>query len=78
MNILDQIMIADNLLRDSSRPHFITGSAEIKNEDWMQQHDNKYEGSPLRTFGGPNYLAGYSNHFPVSICISVHSKGVIN
>jgi len=77
-NMLDQIMISANLLRDSSRLHFITESAEIKNEDWMQQHGNKYESSPLRTFGGPNYLAGYSDHFPVSIRISVHSKGLSN
>jgi endonuclease/exonuclease/phosphatase family metal-dependent hydrolase len=74
-NMLDQIMISDNLLRNSSRLHFVTGSARIKNEYWMQQHGNKYEGSPLRTYGGPNYLAGYSDHFPVSIRLKLSSEG---
>jgi hypothetical protein len=37
-NMLDQIMISDNLLRDSSRLHFISGSAEIKNENWIHQY----------------------------------------
>jgi endonuclease/exonuclease/phosphatase family metal-dependent hydrolase len=66
-DMLDQLMVSAHLLSDTAKIYFIPGSEQIKQDDWMQQHDNKYEGSPLRTFGGPNYLAGYSDHFPVSI-----------
>jgi hypothetical protein len=31
--MLDPIMISDNLLHDFFKLHFISGSAEIKNED---------------------------------------------
>ncbi|MFT4826850.1 MAG: hypothetical protein ACI9GO_000727 [Bacteroidia bacterium] len=71
-------MISDNLLRDSSGLQFMSEFAGIKNKYWMQQHGNMYEGFPLRTFGGPNYLADYSDHFPVFVRISSHSKGVSN
>ncbi len=66
-DMLDQIMVSDYLLEDTTGVSYISSSASIKNEHWMQQHGNKYEGSPLRTFGGRTYLAGYSDHFPVYI-----------
>lgn len=70
-DMLDQIMVSKSLVSETSKLYFITGSEAIKSDDWMQQHGNKYEGSPLRTFGGPNYLAGYSDHFPVSLKIGL-------
>jgi endonuclease/exonuclease/phosphatase family metal-dependent hydrolase len=71
-NMLDQIMVSKALL--STEPgslHYKLNSAAIKNEDWLQQHGNKYEGSPLRTYGGRNYLAGYSDHFSVHITLII-------
>jgi predicted extracellular nuclease len=50
-------------------------SAEIFDPNWLKQHGNpKYEGSPLRTFGGRKYLNGYSDHFPVSIQLFCPNK----
>lgn len=57
MNMLDQIIISDNFW--SSKVY-----AKIFNPSWLIQ-TGKYAGFPLRTFGGKNYLAGYSDHFPV-------------
>ncbi|PCJ67130.1 MAG: endonuclease [Bacteroidetes bacterium] len=65
-DMLDQIMISKSLITDTSGLHFITNSAAIKAEDWMIQ-TGKYEGFPLRTYGGNKYLGGYSDHFPVFI-----------
>ncbi len=67
-DMLDQIMVSKALLNiDNEKVYYQENSAAIKDEDWMRQHGNKYEGFPLRTFGGQNYLGGYSDHFPVYI-----------
>ena len=65
-DMLDQIMISKSMITDTSGLHFIPNSAGIKAESWMIQ-TGKYKGFPLRTFGGNNYLNGYSDHFPVYI-----------
>jgi hypothetical protein len=41
-------------------------SNQIYSPSWMLQKGGKYEGHPLRTFGGKNYLNGYSDHLPVT------------
>jgi hypothetical protein len=46
---------------------YVEGSATIYAQEWMKQTEPKYLGSPLRTFGGRKYLAGFSDHFPVYI-----------
>jgi len=65
-DMLDQIMISKSLITDTLGIHFIRNSAGIKAESWMIQ-TGKYKGFPLRTYGGNEYLAGYSDHFPVYI-----------
>ncbi|MCB9261888.1 MAG: endonuclease/exonuclease/phosphatase family protein [Flavobacteriales bacterium] len=70
-NMLDQLMVNSALL-DNQKWEYERNSAGIRNEDWLQQHSEKYEGHPLRTFGGNNYLNGYSDHFSVYMLLSYH------
>ncbi len=59
-DMLDQILIGpvgNWRLRD----------AQILKEPWMLYHDAKYGPVPNRTYGGPNYYGGYSDHLPVWI-----------
>jgi predicted extracellular nuclease len=72
-NMLDQVIINGNL-RDGKGWDYISNSAQIMSPEWMRQHSEKYEGYPLRTFGGSNYLNGYSDHFPVYILLHHDSK----
>jgi predicted extracellular nuclease len=65
-NMLDQIIINSNL-QDNKTWRYVANSVQIKDNEALRQHSEKYEGYPLRTFGGRNYLAGYSDHFAVSI-----------
>ena len=67
-NMLDQFILADNL-QDHKGWDFVENSAQIMDPDWMRQHTEKYEGYPLRTFGGQTYLNGFSDHFPVYIIL---------
>lgn len=67
-DMLDQIMVSQALLSvEKEKVYYLENSASIKDEYWMRQHGSKYEGFPLRTYGGQNYLGGYSDHFPVYI-----------
>ncbi len=56
-NMLDQIIISKKLWNSGV-------SADIFAPEWLIQ-TGKYEGYPLRTFGGRKYLDGYSDHFPI-------------
>lgn len=66
---LDQIIISA-ALRDGKGSDYIEGSLAVVKEDWMIQK-GKFEGYPLRTFGGENWLNGYSDHLPVRINIQL-------
>lgn len=39
--------------------------------DYLLQKEGKYQGYPLRTFGGSVYLNGYSDHLPVRVNIEI-------
>ncbi|MBO6517306.1 MAG: endonuclease/exonuclease/phosphatase family protein [Bacteroidia bacterium] len=67
-NMLDQLMVNGNLLNGKTWD-YQPNSAEILDSKWLRQGEGKYEGYPLRTFGGRKYLKGYSDHFAVSILL---------
>lgn len=70
-NMLDQILVNSSLFIGRDGLQVVENSAGIYAEDWMKQKTPKYFGSPMRTFGGRKYLAGYSDHFPVFIKLKV-------
>jgi hypothetical protein len=43
---------------------------QIYHRNWLLQQDGKFQGYPLRTFGGRTYLNGYSDHLPVFVDLS--------
>ncbi len=63
MNMLDQIIISKALANNTGL-EYENGSVNIFDKDWLKQK-GKYEGFPLRTFGGNTWLNGYSDHFAV-------------
>jgi predicted extracellular nuclease len=71
-NTLDQIMVSAPLLdRQSSLQ---VRHAEVFRKDWMLYQDPKFGLSPNRTYGGPNYYGGISDHLPVMAEIWVSKK----
>lgn len=68
-NMLDQIIISRSLV-DKSDFNYVCGSFEIIKPNFMINKEGQYAGSAIRTFGGKNYIGGYSDHYPVSIKIS--------
>ncbi|OQX75205.1 MAG: endonuclease [Bacteroidetes bacterium 4484_249] len=65
-NLFDQIIVSQGLL-GADKPDYKFLRAEVFDKDFLKQKEGRYEGYPLRTFGGSTYLAGYSDHFPVCI-----------
>ena len=64
-NMLDQIIVSENM--STKNDGIFAHDPEIFKEDWMTYDDKKRGKVPNRTYGGPNYYGGFSDHFPVKI-----------
>ena len=64
-NMLDQIIVSSPLLNKKSKLGI--GEFFIHQEKWMMYENKKYGLTPSRTYGGPNYYGGISDHLPVYI-----------
>lgn len=68
--ILDQVVISDNLLPQKAgfSLQCRTSGASIFSARFLFEEDTwNYGLRPFRTYGGPNYLGGFSDHLPVFI-----------
>ncbi len=71
-NMLDQIIVSGNLVDNE---HALTvEQPTIYRAEWMVFKHNRYGELPNRTYGGPNYYGGISDHFPVYVDISIKYK----
>ena len=67
--LFDQIIISKNLKDKSSTTNSFI-EAKIFNKNWLRVGKGKLKGSPSRTYIGPWYKGGFSDHFPVYISIN--------
>ena len=65
-SLFDQIMLSHTLLKDRSEGYFYFKTG-IYNPKYLQQKSGAFKGYPYRTYVGPNYMGGYSDHFPVYV-----------
>jgi len=73
MNLFDQIIITPALLgNDYSSYKFY--KARVFNKSFLTQADGQYKDYPFRTYVGPTFQGGYSDHFPVYILIVKESR----
>ena len=71
-NLFDQIIFSKNFLNSSSDKHSFI-DAEVFNREWLTVFKGKLKGTPFRTYMGPWYKGGFSDHFPVCAYL-VHNK----
>ena len=65
--IFDQIIVTDGVMKGAGL-HYQEGSARIFHADFMLEDDETYHGKKLfRTYIGPRYFGGFSDHLPVYI-----------
>jgi endonuclease/exonuclease/phosphatase family metal-dependent hydrolase len=72
-SIIDHIIVTDNMILQSKsatvqRMKTVNGRAYIFDRPFLLMPDKNYMGQKVfRTFNGPKYLGGYSDHLPVYI-----------
>ena len=66
----NQIILSGHFFEEESVLKFQT--ANIFKEEFMLYQDEKYGARPNRTYGGPNYYGGYSDHLPVYVELEVN------
>ena len=63
-SLFDQLIISSALLtKDNGQYRFY--QSYVYNKKFLRQKKGHFKGYPFRTFGGNEYLGGYSDHFPV-------------
>ena len=66
-SFLDHIIVSPYLL-DESGMDVVHGRAWVTDSPLLLTDDNRYPGKmPFRTYGGPTFLGGFSDHLPVFI-----------
>ena len=66
--IFDQIIVTEGVMEGREGLHYQEGSARIFHADFMLEDDETYHGKKLfRTYIGPRYFGGFSDHLPVYI-----------
>jgi predicted extracellular nuclease len=70
-NLFDQIIVSSTMLTPTALMHYVKGSANVYNPQFMRQTDEgDWKDAPKRTFIGKKYVPeGYSDHFPVYISV---------
>lgn len=63
-NMLDNIIVSKSLLNDKGF-QCVDNTGYVFRKNWMEYKNSNGEVSPSRTYGGPNYYGGISDHFPV-------------
>ena len=66
--VFDQIIVTSAVMDDRVGFHYQEGSARIFAADFLFEDDETYHGKKLfRTYIGPHYFGGFSDHLPVYI-----------
>lgn len=67
-NLFDQIIVSRSLAKNKNGLKYV--GAEVFARDYLFQTTGMYKGAPLRTFGGKDWLKGYSDHLPTMIYLT--------
>jgi predicted extracellular nuclease len=63
--MLDQFIVSPSLVAPKEGLHIKESKAFVVNDDQFMYFNKAGEKSPSRTYGGPNYYGGYSDHLAI-------------
>ncbi len=63
--ILDQFIVSGNLLMKKSKTRIFNKTAQIFDMDFLIMEGATGARRPFRTYQGPKYIGGYSDHLPI-------------
>lgn len=64
---IDQIILSTNIFAPTSKFRYVEQSAGAVLFDYLLEQDGRFAGNPWRTYAGPKYIGGYSDHLPVML-----------
>lgn len=64
-DVFDQFIVSGNLLDTKAAVHARSPEGDIFSEQWLLFDHPKYGYMPNRTYSGPRYYGGFSDHLPV-------------
>lgn len=70
-SLFDQILVSHSFLNYEPGTHSFVKAA-VFSPRFLKEWKGRYKGNPFRTYGGSNYLGGYSDHFPVYVVLEEH------
>jgi predicted extracellular nuclease len=71
-SVFDQLLVSQPLINGISGCRLVSEKTEIFKADFLLEPDETYTGyKPFRTYSGPGYNNGFSDHLPVSILIEI-------
>jgi hypothetical protein len=62
---LDQLIVSEVMLNEEAKLQVDKNQIRFIRNDFQMYNSDKYGPTPNRTYGGPNYYGGYSDHLPV-------------
>lgn len=70
-SIIDQFIVSSPLLNKTSGVRLSWKRAEIFRAPFLLEEDKNFNGTrPFRTFNGPTYLGGFSDHLPILLYLN--------
>ncbi|MDD2413364.1 MAG: endonuclease/exonuclease/phosphatase family protein, partial [Bacteroidales bacterium] len=72
-SLIDQIIVSHNLISQDYKTYTLH-SARVFNDTFLQTKFGTFKGYPWRSYGGGNYIGGYSDHYPVFIVLARKPK----
>lgn len=74
-NLFDQLIITPSLVtKDNNFDTYKFFKVVVYNEEFLKNASGSFKGYPFRTFVGPNFINGYSDHFPVYMILVKEQK----
>ena len=65
-NLFDQFILTPSLIDNNKKyEDFTFYKSVVFNKSFLKNPKGNYKGYPYRSYGGSNFLGGYSDHFPV-------------
>jgi hypothetical protein len=69
-SVFDQIIVSSSLINGNNGCRLVSKNTEVFRAGFLLEPDETYSGyKPFRTYSGPGYNNGFSDHLPVSVLI---------
>lgn len=73
--VFDQFLASQTMIDGRGGMRIVSGSVQVFDAGFLLTEDSKYLGvKPFRTYVGPRYLGGYSDHLPIYLKIVINNK----